>query len=69
MITTPSARAASRAKSASDSAPTDFDATTNPIIARHWFGVEPFHQIGDVAAVVVAGLVHVRIEGLRETMP
>ena len=39
-----------------DSAPADFDATANPIIGRHFFGVEPFRQIGDVAAVVVADL-------------
>ena len=34
--------------------PAGFDATACPILARHWFGVEPFRLIGDVAAGVVA---------------
>ena len=50
--------AASRIKThksddALDSAPADFDPTAHPIISRHFFGVEPLRQIGDVAVVVV----------------
>ena len=36
--------------------PDSFDATACPIIARHWFGVEPFQPIGEVAVEVVAEL-------------
>ena len=43
-------------KTALDSVPTDFDADAHPIIARHFFGVEPFRSIGAVAAEVVADL-------------
>ncbi len=55
------ARAASRVKyprsnDALDSAPADFDAAANPIISRHWFGIESFRPIGRVAAEVVADL-------------
>ena len=35
------------------SAPADFDPAAHPILARHWFGIEPIRQasdIGDVAA-------------------
>ncbi len=38
------------------SAPVGFDPAAHPIIARHWFGVEPFRQIGEVAAEVAADL-------------
>ena len=38
------------------SLPAGFDPAAHPIIARHFFGVEPFRQIGDVAAEVVADL-------------
>ena len=60
-IYAPTARAARRVEcprsnGAPDSAPADFDATANPIIARHFFGVEPFGAIGQVAAEVVADL-------------
>ncbi len=34
----------------------DFDPGTHPIIARHWFGVEPPHPIGQIAAEVMANL-------------
>ncbi len=37
-------------------APPDFDPAAHPIIARHFFGVEPFRLIGEVAAEVVADL-------------
>ncbi len=60
-IYAPTARAARcvecpRSNGAPDSAPADFDATANPIISRHWFGIEPFRPIGHVAADVVADL-------------
>ena len=45
-----------RLSAALDSAPADFDATANPILAEHFFGIRSFRQINDVAAVVVAGL-------------
>ena len=34
----------------------DFDATACPIIARHWFGVEPLRPIGEIAAGIAADL-------------
>ena len=43
-----------------DSAPGNFDATANPVIARHFFGVEPFREIGDVAGRIVQRLVLAR---------
>jgi hypothetical protein len=48
----------SRARSASDSVPAEFDATANPIIATHWFGFRP---IGMVIVPIVR-----RLESLRE---
>ena len=39
-----------------DKLPAGFDPIANPIIARHFFGVEPFRPIGEVAAQVVADL-------------
>ena len=54
-ITSPE-RAARRVKTALDSVPTYFDADAHPIIAKHWFGVEPFRPIGAVAAETVADL-------------
>ena len=58
---TPTTRTASRVKyprsnDALDSAPADFDAAAHPIIAHHFFGVEPLRQIGDIADNVVADL-------------
>ncbi len=43
-------------KRALSSLPVDFDHAAHPIIARHFFGVEPFRPIGEVAAEVVADL-------------
>ena len=52
-ITTSSARAASRAKChGANTAPVSFDPAAHPIIARHWFGVEPLRPIGQIAAEV-----------------
>ena len=45
-----------RSTDALESASAKFDPAAHPIIARHFFGVEPFRQIGDVAAVLVADL-------------
>ncbi len=33
-----------------------FDPAATPIIDRHWFGIEPFRQVGAVAAEIVADL-------------
>ena len=49
-IYAPAARAARRVEcprpsGAPNSAPANFDATANPIIGRHWFGVEPFGDL------------------------
>ena len=49
-----------KSDSAPDSAPADFDATANPIISRHFFGVEPFRQIGKITDNVVADLIRQR---------
>ena len=35
---------------AAESVPVDLDPAAHPIIARHWFGVEPFRSIGRVEA-------------------
>ena len=56
-IYAPTARAARRVEcprpnGAPNSAPANFDATANPIISRHWFGIEPFRTIGAGAAEV-----------------
>ena len=58
-IYAPTARAARRVEcprsnGAPDSAPADFDATANPIIAVHIFGIESLRPIGQIAAEVVA---------------
>ncbi len=45
-----------QAVAAIDRLPHGLDPAAHPIIARHWFGVEPFRSIGRVAAVVVADL-------------
>jgi len=34
--------------------PTGFDPSTHPILAVHFFGVEPLHPIGQIAAALVA---------------
>ena len=50
-------RTASRAKrSGANAAPVNFDPATHPIIARHFFGVEPLHTIDQTATEVVADL-------------
>ena len=56
-----SARCKSRAKpyksnGAPSSAPADFDATANPIISLHWFGVDPLRPVGHVVLGVFAAL-------------
>ena len=58
-IYAPTARAARRVEcpqsnGAPDSAPADFDATANPIIAVHIFGIESLRPIGQITAEVVA---------------
>ena len=51
-----SALSVPRSNGAPDSAPADFDATANPIISRHWFGVDPLRPVGHVVLGVVAAL-------------
>ena len=43
---------------AQDLEPANIDPATQPIIARHFFGVEPFRPIGEAAAGVVVNLKH-----------
>ena len=53
-ITISPARTASRAKRrGANTAPANFDPATHPIIARHWFGVEPPRSIDPHAAALV----------------
>lgn len=55
--TTSPARRSSRAKrSGANTAPVNFDPATHPILSRHWFGIEPLHPIGQIAAEIVADL-------------
>ncbi len=50
--------------------PPDFDAVACPIIARHFFGVEPFHPIAQIATEVIAGLKRQRqIEHVHQLGP
>ncbi len=50
-------RCSSRAKcSGTNTAPDNFDPVACPIIAKHWFGVEPLRPDGPIAAEVVADL-------------
>ena len=68
-ITSPE-RAARRVKTALDSVPTDFDARAHPIIARHWLGIEPFRQKGQIAAKTVADMkFRRRVERLHKLGP
>ena len=39
-----------------DPIPDGLDPERYPILARHWFGIEPFRQVGTVAAEIVADL-------------
>lgn len=44
-------RRSGRAKrSGANTTPVNFDPATHPILAAHWFGVEPLHDIGPIAA-------------------
>ena len=46
-------RRSSRAKRrGANTAPTNFDPAAYPIISQHFFGVEPFRLIGEVAAEI-----------------
>jgi len=36
--------------------PADFDTNQLPIIARHWFGIEPFRTVGELAAEIVCDI-------------
>ncbi len=49
------ARIASRGEDdGTDAVPTDLDPAVHPIIAIHFFGVNPPHPIGSIAAALVA---------------
>ncbi len=50
--------------------PADFDPAAYPIIARHWFGIEPLHPIGQIMTEVVADLqFRRRVERLHRLGP
>ena len=53
--TTQPAATVSRGRSA-ESVPADLDPTAYPILAIHWFGLEPPRPVGPIAADAVAGL-------------
>ena len=42
--------------SAAELTPAGLDPATHPIIARHWFGIEPLRPISQIAAEAVADL-------------
>ena len=39
-----------------DLVPADFDPAANPILSRHWYGVEPPHPVGPITAEVASNL-------------
>ena len=41
---------------AAELTPADLDPDTYPIIARHWFGIEPLRPVDQIAAEAVAGI-------------
>ncbi len=43
-------------RNGANTAPVNFDPDIHPIIARHWFGVEPLRSISQTAAEVVADI-------------
>ncbi len=50
-------RTASRAKRCgANTVPVNFDPATHPILDAHWFGVEPLHDIGPIAAEAASNL-------------
>ena len=50
--------------------PTDFYTNQLPIIARHWFGIEPFRPVGELAAEIVCDIrFRCRIERLHAMGP
>ena len=49
-------RATSAKRSGANTAPVNFDPGTHPILAVHYFGLEPPHPIGQIAAVIVADM-------------
>ena len=52
-----------------DSAPVDFDPATNPIIARHWFGIGPVRQTGVVVDMAARHKRQRQIEHLHQLGP
>ena len=69
-LTTSTIRAARRTESrprSPDCAPADFDASSHPILAQHWFGIPPLCPIGTIAAEAISGLkLPHRIEPVRQ---
>ncbi len=55
MLTTisPTRTASSASRSGVNMAPVNFNPATHPIIAHHFFGIEPFHPNGQIATDVL----------------
>ena len=50
--------------------PADFDTNRLPIIDQHWFGIEPFRSVGELAAEIVCNIkFRRRIERLHAMGP
>ena len=64
-ITISAPRAASRTDDTRpiDSAPAVFDPAAHPILARHFFGIEPFRPIGQVTEIVADLRFHRQVDG------
>ena len=54
--TSPARRSRRSKRSGANTAPVDFDPATHPIISKHWFGIEPPHPVGQIAAEMSADL-------------
>ncbi len=53
----------------SDCPPVDFDASTHPILSRHWFGAEPRWQTNDTVDMTARLKRHRQIEHLHRLGP
>ena len=51
------------------SAPTDFDPAANPILATHWFGIEPRRQTSEAGGIAAHLKRQRRIEHLHSLGP
>ena len=53
-----------------DPLPAGLDPQQHPILCRHWYGIEPFRQVGAVAAEIVSDLrFHRQVSQLYERGP